>query len=147
MLVHAIGDLLPSAIGVALSPLPIITVILMLGTPKARSGLGDASAVVAVAAEEAGQVAHGGQVVAQEEQHVHEPLRPKTVAQCPRERSAPASGPGVPRTPRRSLPTPCRATTQPRTGHEDPRHPSTVECLCRSSRQECCLNASPSFRR
>ena len=34
---QAIGDLLPSAIGVALSPVPIIAVILMLGTPKARS--------------------------------------------------------------------------------------------------------------
>ncbi len=33
----AIGDLLPTAIGVALSPLPIIAVILMLGTPKAKS--------------------------------------------------------------------------------------------------------------
>src|SRR4051794_4621775 len=36
MLTQAIGDLLPSAIGVALSPVPIIAVILMLGTPKAR---------------------------------------------------------------------------------------------------------------
>lgn len=34
---QAIGDLLPSAIGVALSPVPIIAVILMLGTPKAKS--------------------------------------------------------------------------------------------------------------
>ena len=34
---QAIGDLLPSAVGVALSPLPIVAVILMLGTPKARS--------------------------------------------------------------------------------------------------------------
>ena len=34
---QAIGDILPSAIGVALSPVPIIAVILMLGTPKARS--------------------------------------------------------------------------------------------------------------
>jgi threonine/homoserine/homoserine lactone efflux protein len=34
---QAIGDLLPLAIGVALSPVPIITVILMLGTPQARS--------------------------------------------------------------------------------------------------------------
>jgi hypothetical protein len=32
-----IGDLLPSAIGVALSPVPIIAVILMLGTPRARA--------------------------------------------------------------------------------------------------------------
>ncbi len=33
----AIGDLLPLAVGVALSPVPIIAVILMLGTPRARS--------------------------------------------------------------------------------------------------------------
>jgi threonine/homoserine/homoserine lactone efflux protein len=37
MLTQAIGDLLPSAVGVALSPVPIVAVILMLGTPKARS--------------------------------------------------------------------------------------------------------------
>ena len=34
---QAIGDLLPSAVGVALSPVPIIAVILILGTPKART--------------------------------------------------------------------------------------------------------------
>jgi threonine/homoserine/homoserine lactone efflux protein len=34
---EAIGDLLPSAVGVALSPVPIVAVILMLGTPRARS--------------------------------------------------------------------------------------------------------------
>ena len=34
---QAIGDLLPSAVGVALSPVPIIAVILMLGTPQAKS--------------------------------------------------------------------------------------------------------------
>ncbi len=34
---QAIGDLLPLAIGVALSPVPIIAVILMLGTPRAKS--------------------------------------------------------------------------------------------------------------
>jgi threonine/homoserine/homoserine lactone efflux protein len=34
---QAIGDVLPSAVGVALSPLPIIAVILVLGTPRARS--------------------------------------------------------------------------------------------------------------
>jgi threonine/homoserine/homoserine lactone efflux protein len=34
---QAIGDVLPSAVGVALSPIPIIAVILILGTPKARS--------------------------------------------------------------------------------------------------------------
>ena len=37
MLSQVIGDLLPSAVGVALSPIPIIAVILMLGTPRARS--------------------------------------------------------------------------------------------------------------
>lgn len=34
---QVISDLFPSAIGVALSPVPIIAVILMLATPKARS--------------------------------------------------------------------------------------------------------------
>ncbi|MDQ2677991.1 MAG: GAP family protein [Actinomycetota bacterium] len=37
MLSQAIGELLPYAVGVALSPIPIIAVILMLDTPKARS--------------------------------------------------------------------------------------------------------------
>ena len=37
MLSQVISDLLPLALGVALSPVPIIAVILMLGTPKARS--------------------------------------------------------------------------------------------------------------
>lgn len=37
MLLETIGDLLPSAVGVALSPVPIIAVILVLGTPKARA--------------------------------------------------------------------------------------------------------------
>jgi threonine/homoserine/homoserine lactone efflux protein len=37
MLGPAIGDLLPSAVGVALSPVPIVAVILVLGTPRARS--------------------------------------------------------------------------------------------------------------
>jgi threonine/homoserine/homoserine lactone efflux protein len=36
MLTQAIGDLLPFAVGVALSPVPIVAVILMLGTPAAR---------------------------------------------------------------------------------------------------------------
>ncbi len=36
MLIDAIGGLLPSAMGVALSPIPIIAVILMLVTPRAR---------------------------------------------------------------------------------------------------------------
>ena len=34
---EAIGQVLPLAIGVALSPVPIIAVVLMLGTPKASS--------------------------------------------------------------------------------------------------------------
>ena len=34
---QAIGDVLPSAVGVALSPVPIIAAILILGTPRARS--------------------------------------------------------------------------------------------------------------
>src|SRR5215211_1418766 len=33
----AIGDILPLAIGVAISPVPIIAIVLMLGTPRARS--------------------------------------------------------------------------------------------------------------
>lgn len=37
MLSDAIGGLLPAAVAVALSPIPIIAVILMLDTPKARS--------------------------------------------------------------------------------------------------------------
>jgi threonine/homoserine/homoserine lactone efflux protein len=37
MLGQAIGGILASAVGVALSPVPIIAVILVLGTPKARS--------------------------------------------------------------------------------------------------------------
>jgi threonine/homoserine/homoserine lactone efflux protein len=37
MLTEAIGGFLPAAIGVALSPIPIVAVILMLGTPRARS--------------------------------------------------------------------------------------------------------------
>jgi len=34
---QAIGSLLPAAVAVAISPIPIIAVILMLGTPKART--------------------------------------------------------------------------------------------------------------
>jgi len=37
MLQQVIGDFLPSAVGVAISPIPIIAVILMLGTPRART--------------------------------------------------------------------------------------------------------------
>jgi threonine/homoserine/homoserine lactone efflux protein len=36
MLGDVIGDLLPSALAVALSPIPIVAVVLILGTPKAR---------------------------------------------------------------------------------------------------------------
>jgi hypothetical protein len=60
----AIGDLLPSAVEVALSPIPIIAVILMLATARARSnglafglgwivGLVAVSVVVLVAAADA----------------------------------------------------------------------------------------------
>jgi threonine/homoserine/homoserine lactone efflux protein len=34
---QAIGEILPLAVGVALSPVPIIAVVLMLGTPRARA--------------------------------------------------------------------------------------------------------------
>jgi threonine/homoserine/homoserine lactone efflux protein len=34
---QAIGDLLPSALAVALSPIPIVAVVLILGTPRART--------------------------------------------------------------------------------------------------------------
>lgn len=37
MLGEVIGEVLPSAVGVALSPVPIVAVILMLGTPRART--------------------------------------------------------------------------------------------------------------
>jgi threonine/homoserine/homoserine lactone efflux protein len=37
VLSEAIGAVLPAAVGVALSPIPIIAVILMLGTPRART--------------------------------------------------------------------------------------------------------------
>jgi threonine/homoserine/homoserine lactone efflux protein len=37
MLGEVIGDLLPSAIAVALSPIPIVAVVLVLGAPKARA--------------------------------------------------------------------------------------------------------------
>ena len=61
MLTTAIGDLLPLAVAVALSPIPIIAVIVMLGTPKARTngpafaagwvlGLAVVSAIVLVVA-------------------------------------------------------------------------------------------------
>jgi hypothetical protein len=34
---RAIGDILPMAVGVAISPVPIIAIVLMLGTPRART--------------------------------------------------------------------------------------------------------------
>ncbi|MCU1370613.1 MAG: hypothetical protein JWO77_1807 [Ilumatobacteraceae bacterium] len=37
MLQQVIGSFLPTAIGVAISPIPIIAVVLMLGTPRART--------------------------------------------------------------------------------------------------------------
>lgn len=37
MLIEVIGDYLPAAIAVALSPIPIVAVILVLGTPRARA--------------------------------------------------------------------------------------------------------------
>jgi len=37
MLTHAIGALLPAAIAVALSPIPIIAIVVVLATPKART--------------------------------------------------------------------------------------------------------------
>lgn len=37
MIAPTIGDLLPLAVGVALSPLPIVAIVLMLGTPRARA--------------------------------------------------------------------------------------------------------------
>ena len=37
MLTQAIGDFLPAAVAVALSPIPIVAVVLVLGTPRARS--------------------------------------------------------------------------------------------------------------
>jgi threonine/homoserine/homoserine lactone efflux protein len=40
MLSDAVGQVLPLAVGVALSPVPIIGVVLMLGTPRARSNGG-----------------------------------------------------------------------------------------------------------
>ena len=50
---QVIGDVLPSAVGAALSPVPIIAVILMLATPRARSngpafGLGWITGLVVV---------------------------------------------------------------------------------------------------
>lgn len=67
---NAIGDILPLAIGVAISPVPIIAVILMLFTPRAKAngpafligwvgGLAIAGSVVLVLAN-AGKISAGG---------------------------------------------------------------------------------------
>ena len=44
MLIQAIGGMLPAAVAVALSPIPIVAVILVLATPRART-VGPAFAV------------------------------------------------------------------------------------------------------
>lgn len=67
---QAIGQVLPIGVGVALSPLPIIAVVLMLTTPRARTnglsfilgwlaGLGVIGALVLVVAGPAGASEHG----------------------------------------------------------------------------------------
>ncbi len=64
MLAQAIGDLLPAAAAVALSPIPIVAIVLVLGGPGARrsgpafavgwvAGLGVVSVVVVLAASQA----------------------------------------------------------------------------------------------
>ena len=68
---QAIGDLLPLAIGIAISPVPIIAVILMLITPRARAnglaflggwllGLAVVGTVVLVVANTAGVATSSG---------------------------------------------------------------------------------------
>ena len=68
---NAIGDILPLALGVAISPIPIIAVILMLLSPKARengpaflvgwvAGLAVVSIVVTVLSGNAGLGSGGG---------------------------------------------------------------------------------------
>jgi Sap, sulfolipid-1-addressing protein len=68
---QAIGEMLPLAIGIAISPLPIIAIILMLITPKARSnglaflggwmlGLAVVGTVVLIVANTAGIAASSG---------------------------------------------------------------------------------------
>src|SRR5689334_18883293 len=67
----AIGQVLSFAVGVALSPLPIVAVVLMLGTPRARAngpafvagwilGLVVVGAIALVAAGAAGATSGGG---------------------------------------------------------------------------------------
>jgi len=68
---QAIGEMLPLAIGIAISPLPIIAIILMLITPKARSnglaflggwmlGLAVVGTVVLIVADTAGIATSSG---------------------------------------------------------------------------------------
>ena len=68
---QAIGEMLPLAIGIAISPLPIIAIILMLITPKARSnglaflggwmlGLAVVGAIVLIVANTAGIATSSG---------------------------------------------------------------------------------------
>jgi hypothetical protein len=68
---QAIGEVLPLAIGIAISPLPIIAIILMLITPKARSnglaflggwmlGLAVVGAIVLIVADTAGIATSSG---------------------------------------------------------------------------------------
>lgn len=68
---QAIGDFLPSAVGVAISPLPIIAVVLMLVTPRGRLngplfvvgwaiGLGIVGTIVLVVADGAGATGDAG---------------------------------------------------------------------------------------
>src|SRR4051794_10253770 len=68
---QAIGDFLPSAVGVAISPLPIIAVVLMLVTPRGRLngplfvvgwafGLGIVGTIVLVVADGAGATDDAG---------------------------------------------------------------------------------------
>jgi hypothetical protein len=68
---QAIGDILPLAIGIAISPVPIIAIILMLITPKARSnglaflggwmlGLAVVGTIVLIVANTAGVAASSG---------------------------------------------------------------------------------------
>ncbi|GAA0961278.1 GAP family protein [Actinocorallia libanotica] len=71
---QALGELLPSAVGVALSPIPIIAVVLMLMSPNAGrtapalalgwvAGLAAATAVVVLVADPAGAAREGARPV------------------------------------------------------------------------------------
>jgi hypothetical protein len=43
---EAIGQMLPTAVGLAVSPIPIVAVVLMLFTPRARATIGVGGPVV-----------------------------------------------------------------------------------------------------